>query len=222
MTSKPMAAFYPQGDIAHRAYAVLREQGFKSFWFKLAAELGYRRLILLERSLLQPVNPPAQELALRFDILGESQVNDFLAFRPEFPQAEVLKRLRAGNVCFTARDQGRLISAAWTTTERAWTDFLGCEIALGAGEAYLFDAFTHPAYRGQGVAPALCFNQLAHFRRAGLRRVVRATLPENTPALRAHVKCGFRPHALIGRMKIGPWQYSFQRPFQGHVSLPGE
>ena len=215
-----MAVFYPQGDIAHRAYAVLREQGFKSFWFKVAAELGYRRLILLERSLLQPVNPPAQTLPLRFDILDESQIDDFLAFRPQLPQAEVSKRLRAGNVCFTARDRGRLVSAAWTTTGRAWTDFLGCEITIGAGEAYLFDAFTHPAYRGQGVAPALCFHQLAHFQRAGLRRVVRATLPENLPALRAHLKCGFHPHALIRRMKIGPWQYSFQRRWQARASLP--
>jgi len=207
------------GKAARRALATLREEGLRSFWFKLASALGYRRLLLLERSLTPTVARLDARPPLRFDILMPSEIDDHLAFRPEVKRADVLERLRSGQWCFIARHEGRIVSTCWATTQPARIDYLACVMALAAGDVYLFDAFTLPAYRGQGVAPALCGHQLAHFRGLGLRRAIRATLPENVPALRAHAKNGFRPFATIRSLGLGPWHCTFQRPLRRHGSF---
>jgi ribosomal protein S18 acetylase RimI-like enzyme len=214
-----VTAFYPEGNAGRRAIAVLRDEGLKSFWFKLASELGYRRLLLLERPLAQSIPELEPAVPLRIDTLKPSEVDDHLAFRPEMARACVLDRLRSAQVCFVARHESRIVSACWATTQTAWVEFLACGIAAAVGEVYLFDAFTLPDYRGQRAAPALCTHQLKHFQRAGVRRAIRATLPENVPALRAHAKCGFISFALIRRLRIGPWQCVFQRPCQSRGAL---
>lgn len=201
------------GNTVGRAMVVLRSEGFKSFWFKLLGEIGYRRLLLLERSLAQPISDFTPRLPVRIDALKESEVADYLAFRPETARTRVSEALWAGQTCFTARHEGRIVSAAWITSRRAWIDYLGCELELDADEAYLSDAFTLPAYRGQGIAPALCLQQLRHLRQAGYRRVIRGTVPENQSALHAHAKSGFRPVAMLGSLRMGPWRRSFRRPW---------
>ena len=215
-----MTATYPEGGVARRALSVLRDEGFGSFWFKSLSALGYRRLVLLERYLTPPEPQVETGLPLGIAMLKPGDVDDYFAFRPEAARELVLDRLRRAQTCFVARREGRIVSACWSTTGPAWSEFLSCEIAVAAGEVYLFDAFTLPACRGQGAAPALCMQQLKHFRRLGMRRAIRATLPENAAALHAHAKTGFRPYALLRTLRVGPWQATFRRPWPGHRSAP--
>lgn len=199
------------GNTVGRAIVVLRSEGFKSFWFKLLGEIGYRRLLLLERSLAQPISDFTPRLPVRIDALKESEVADYLAFRPETARTRVSEALQSGQTCFTARHEGRIVSAAWITSRRAWIDYLECELELDADEAYLSDAFTLPAYRGQGIAPALCRQQLRHLLQFGYHRVIRSTVPENKSALHAHAKSGFRPFAVMRTLRIGPWRRTIRR-----------
>lgn len=215
-----MATVYPMGSPIRRAFAVLREEGLTSFWFKLASTVGYRRLLLLERPLAETLPQVEPGQRLEFGTLAVSEVDDHFAFRPGLPRAVVLKRLRLAQTCFCARHEGRIVSACWATQEPAWIEFLSREFALAPGEVYVFDAYTLPVYRGQGVAPALCVHQLSCFRAQGLRRAIRATLPENIPALRAHAKSGFRGYALLRSLKIGPWQFCVERPWQHRAATP--
>jgi GNAT superfamily N-acetyltransferase len=201
------------GNAVRRAIVVLRSEGLKSFWFKLLGEIGYRRLLLLERQLAQPIFGFTPRLAVRIDTLKENEVGDYLAFRPETGRARVTEALRSGQTCFVARHESRIVSAGWIASRRAWINYLGCELELAAGDAYLSDAFTLSAYRGQGIAPALCLRQLQHLRQAGYGRAIRATVPENSSAMHAHAKSGFRPVAVMGTFRIGPWRRCFRRPW---------
>jgi len=210
-----MTAAYPITNAAGRAFEVLREEGLASFWFKLASALGYRRLILLERSLMQDIPRSEVGLPLQIAMLEPSEVNDYAAFRPGRSREHVLERLRLSQGCFVARYEGRIISACWTATRPTHIAFLNVDFAVATGEVYMFDAFTAPAYRGRGVAVALCLHQLSHFRRAGRHRAMRAVLPENASALRAHMKSGFRPYGLIRTLRLGPWQWTAQQPWHG-------
>lgn len=206
---------YAQGNVARRALIVLRDEGLASFGFKAASALGYRRLLLLERSLMGAPPQLACGLALGIELLAPGDADDYLRFRPGAARERVLDRLRSGQVCFVARHEGSVVSACWATTEAAWSDYLACVIPVEAGEVFMFDAFTHPAYRGRGIAPALCAQQLNHYCQAGLGRATRAVLPENAPALRAHAKAGFRPYAMIGMLRVGPWRRRFGGPCKG-------
>ena len=201
------------GNAVRRAIVVLRSEGLESFWFKLLGEIGYRRLLLLERPLAQPISDFTPGLPVRIDTLKESEVRDYLAFRPETGHLRIMEALQSGQTCFVARHESRIVSAGWIAGRRARIDYLGCELELAANEAYLFDAFTLPAYRGQGIAPALCLQQLRHLRQAGYGRAIRGTVPENKSALHAHAKSGFRPVALMGTLRIGPWRKNIRRPW---------
>ena len=215
-----MTATYPAGHAARRAFTVLRDEGLASFWFKGMSEFGYRRLLLLERYLTPTEPQVARGLSLCIEMLETSDVDHYVAFRPETTRAQILDRLRSAQACFVARREGRIVSACWSTTRPAWNEFLNREIGVAEGDVYLFDAFTLAACRGRGISPALCVQQLRHFRRLGLRRAIRATLPENVPALHAHAKTGFHAYALLRTLRVGPWQATFQRPCPGAAGRP--
>ncbi len=196
--------------LAARALTVLRTEGLKVFWLKLLSGLGvYRRLFLLERSLGDPIDESGPTVPLDIGTMTTAEVAEYAALRPETARATIGGLVDAGCLCFMARHDGRAVGCCWLTIDHPYSAFLDWQLPLSAGDAYLFDAYTLPTYRGRGVAPAICAQQLRYCQDAGLRRAVRATSPENVAALRAHVKSGFRPVGVVGRFKIGPWRRYF-------------
>jgi ribosomal protein S18 acetylase RimI-like enzyme len=194
-----------------RAWSVWRNEGPRSFWFKLCAELGYHRLLVLERSLADPIPDFEPRLAVSVQRLDRGDLDDYLAARPDTPRTRVLERLDAGDACFVARHEGAVVASCWVATRRARAAYVGWDVELPAGVAYLYDAYTAPAHRGAGVAKALCLHQLRQLRAAGLSRATRMTLPWNRPALRLHTGCGFRVVGVRGRLELGSWRRDFER-----------
>jgi len=221
MDRATMTGFYPAGNCLRRAIVVLRHQGLKSFWFKILGELGYRRMLLLERSLAQPLSEVIARLQVRVDVLRESEVDEYLAFRPDTPRSKVTERIRLGHQCYFARHEGRIVTACWIATRPVWSEYLDCEIPLAAGDAYLFDKFTLPAFRGLRVGTAVRMRQQRELQQAGYRRTICAIVPENKPALRDVPKGGYKPFAVIGRFKIGRWRRTFQRTLPEELGLTG-
>jgi ribosomal protein S18 acetylase RimI-like enzyme len=189
-----------------RAWAVLCDEGPRNLAYKLASAFGYRRLVLLERSLAEPIPEVSTRVPVHFEVLGEGGVDAYLAFRPDADREQLLERWRAGHACFAALVDERVASTCWVARRGAWSAYLGCAIELAPGDAYLFDAYTAPAHRGNGIAGALCVQQLRHLKDAGHRRAVRAATPENAVALRLHQRCGFRRSGMLVRVGVGPWQ----------------
>jgi ribosomal protein S18 acetylase RimI-like enzyme len=210
-----MRSYYPTGSAWKRAIGSLRHESLRTFAFKLAAELGYRRVVLLERRLDEsiPDAPPAAGTA--FALLGEDGIDEYLAFRPESDRAGIAAQLARGDQCFVLRHDGRVVSACWASFRRLRTSFLDDEIPLDEGDVYVTEAWTHEDFRGRSYAHVLCVHQLRDLRARGFRRALRSTVPENYSALRAHAKSGFRPIAMIGRIRIGPWRRHFRRDWRG-------
>ena len=209
-----MRSFYPTGNALERAFASLRHEGLGTFAWKLAAELGYRRIVRLERALHEPIPDVTLELPVTFGLLGADEIDDYVAARPNARQAEIASHLRAGRHCFVVRHEGRIVSACWAATTACRSLYMGRDIELAEGDVYFTDAWTDPALRGHALAHALCVHQLRHFRERGFRRAIRGTVPENPSALRAHAKSGFRPTLLQARLRIGGWQRNFDRPWR--------
>lgn len=203
---------YPTGNVIRRALLTLRDEGVKSFWFKLLAQCGYRRLLLLERALDQPVADFTPGLPVDVAMLAHDELDDYLVFRPGTTRREIAGRLRSGDMCFVARHEGRIVAAVWVAVQPVWVPFLGCRIDVTPDEAHIYDKFTLPAYRGHGIANAVRTHHLKHLQRAGLRRATGAVLPENVSSLRDDGKGGFRAYGVLGRIKLGPWQRVFVRP----------
>jgi hypothetical protein len=191
-TAATMTDFYPTGNAVRRAITVLRRQGIRSFWFKILGELGYRRMLLLERSLADRCRKSLRGLPVHVDVLKENEVEDYLAFRPDTPCTHVSARLTLGHQCCLARHEERIVAACWTATRPVWSEYLDCEIGLAAGDAYLFDRFTLPAFHGLRIGKVVRMHQLRSVQQAGYRRTISAIVLENKPALRDIAKGGAR------------------------------
>lgn len=197
---------YATGPVLRRALVTLRDEGLRSFWFKLLARCGYRRLLLLERPLDLPVPDFAPRLAVELSSLALDDVDDYRAFRPDAAAHDIVDRLRSGHLCFVARRDGRIVAGTWIAAEPVWSAFLGDWIDVAPGAAHIYDKYTHPDYRGQGIANAVRSFHLRHLQRLGFRRATGAVLPENVSSLRDDYRGGFRACGVLASIGIGPWR----------------
>jgi len=182
-------------------------------------ELGYRRLAIRECMLDSPFPETEARVPLAFEVLGEAEIDEYIAFRKGADPDVARRRIAAGNSCFVARHEGRIISARWAATGTAQCDYLFREVPLGSHEVYLYDAFTSPEWRGKGIFPALTSEMHRHYRASGRKRSICFTGPENIPAMVADT--GYRGIGLIGYVGIGPLRRHFFRIRSGERA-PGE
>jgi hypothetical protein len=189
---------------------VLRREGLRSLWFKILGATVYRRLLLVERPLCEPVAEVRAGVPVEVSVLDRSEIAEYRAFRPDTEEAEVRSRLDGGQRCFVARHAGQIVSARWAAVDRVWIDYLSCELPLAPDEGYPYDLFTAPGFRGQAVSPATSTRMLRDFQRAGYRRMLGTVLPGNAASLRASAKTGYRPCGRIGYVGIGPWRWRFR------------
>ncbi len=201
---------YPTGNAIRRAVVILRREGLRSFWFALLGGLGYHRLLVFERPLDESVPDFAPSLKVDVARLAESELDDYLAFRPDSGKRDLDERLRRGEMCFVARHEGRIVSGGWVAIQSLWIDFVGCAIELDAGDAYSYDKFTLRAYRGHGIFNAVRTHHLRHLQAAGYRRAIVTVVPENKSSVRDILKGGYRPCGMIGRIRLGPWERHFR------------
>ncbi|MBS1874164.1 MAG: GNAT family N-acetyltransferase [Acidobacteria bacterium] len=86
---------------------------------------------------------------------------------------------------YGVRDEGRLIAMAGTHTS-----------SVGYNIGALGSVFTHPDYRGKGLAAISSSHVLASLGRAGIRRVVLNVREDNEVAQRVYERLGFRTHCV--------------------------
>jgi RimJ/RimL family protein N-acetyltransferase len=190
---------------------VLRGEGVKNLWFKVLGETVYRRVILMERLLDEPIAEMTSRLPVVIDLLKATDIDDSVSFRLGADALEVRHRLAAGQWAFVVRHEGRIVHAGWTTTKRARIDFLACEITLAPDEVYQYESFTTPGFRGQNLAAVRITEMMHYFRKAGYRRMVAVVVPENTPAFRPLEKAGYPAFGSMGYVQIGRWRWNFCR-----------
>jgi GNAT superfamily N-acetyltransferase len=206
MTDELIRRRWTFGFAYRRLIEILREEGLKALWFKILGETVYRRVILFERLLCEPISDVTTHGPVSIHRLSATEIAEYVEFRAGTPLMEVHRRLDAGHACFIARDFGRLVSCSWAATSGAWMHYLSREVPVAAGEFYIYDSYTDPDYRRRGVSQAVNLEMLRYFRRSGYERALRAVSPENVAGLRAASQNGFQPCELIGYVKIGPWR----------------
>jgi len=183
----------------------------RSLWFRVLGRTVYRRLIVMERRLDEPIAEIATGIPAVVSLLTDAEVDDYTAFRPDTEAAEVRRRLRAGHRCFVERNEERIVHAGWAATTKPWVEYLGCEFPLTPGDVYQFDSYTAAPYRGLNLAAARVTWMARFFREAGARRLLAAVWPENTRAFRPLEKAGYRPFGIIGVVRLAGWRRHFYR-----------
>src|SRR2546426_8059445 len=105
----------------------------------------------------------------------------------------ILQRFAAGRHCYAARAAGRLVTYGWVTFDEEDIGELGLSFHLKAGEAYIWDCATLPAYRGLRLYPALLAHILSELHKAGLHRVWIGADTDNLASQSGLALVGFQP-----------------------------
>ena len=136
-------------------------------------------------------------------------------------------RFAAGDRCFAAQENGRLVAHLWTS--RAPHNFEGLwDLRLGPDEARTFDWFTLPEARGKRVIPALLWRAIEALRKDGVRHVYTSIGGDNVSSLHAAAQIfpvrrefqyvmtrGMRRPLVIGMAQsICPSLDPVERPFE--------
>jgi hypothetical protein len=203
-----------------RAAEVLRTEGLRSLWFRILGETVYRRAILIERLLQEPIAEQRAGVDVEVSLLTAGELDEYLAHCPGSSAAEFCERLKQGQKCFTARCQNTIASTCWAATGAARIDYLNREISLAEDEVYTYGSYTAPRFRNLNIAAVRGNQMVRYFRERGYRRFVAILMPENKVAFRPAEKIGYRRIGTIGYIKLGPWQRFFCRvhpPAQGVV-----
>lgn len=151
----------------------------------------------IERDLAQVDIDPRFE----FCELNEDDLPGIHSLRPGMSVDRYRKLLRSGKRCFGLKDQGRLVAKMWIDLDEI--NSVLYSRPLTANEAYLFDAFSSEAYRGQNLAPFLrvrCYQQI---RALGRTQIYSISDYTNTPARRFKEKLGARDAAFILYWRLG-------------------
>lgn len=105
--------------------------------------------------------------------------------------AEFTQRLQSGRQCYTAWVDGQLVTYGWVSFEDEYIGELNLRIKLLAGEAYIWDCGTLPAYREKHLYSALLVHILGQLRAQGLCRAWIGADLENIASQRGMTRAGF-------------------------------
>jgi GNAT superfamily N-acetyltransferase len=195
-----------------RLVRVFQEEGAGEIWWRILWEtqgIVYRRILLMERSLDKPVLEVASRLPVVFDLLKETEIVEYISFRPDANPSEIRSRWRRGHRCFVGRHAGQVVNAGWVCTSSARIGELAREIELAPDEVFVYDGFTSPHFRNQKIQQARHAWILRMCRDAGFRRVICHVRPNNRTSIRTVEKAGYRCFAVMGYVKLGPWRREF-------------
>lgn len=198
-------------EVLERALEVLREEGLKAFWFKGLGETFYRRMLFLECRLADSPAPVASRIPVSFHRLTPSDIDAHRRLRASPDANELKRRLDEGHRAFHAQRHNRMVSSVWTSAGTGWIDYLKTSLSIEADEGYLYEAYTHPDFRGYGIGPALFNFAYRMLHGEGFRSVILAVNLENRSAHRAFTRSGERVFTKRGWVKIGPWRFDFSR-----------
>jgi len=116
-------------------------------------------------------------------------------------EAMLVGRLERGLTCFAIKHHGRIIAYLWSAFEII--DGTAYKAKLKENEAYLFNAYTDPEYRGKGLAPLMrnqCYKALKD---RGVDVFYSVCDYFNTPSVRYKKKMNARVHKLGLFVAIG-------------------
>lgn len=143
------------------------------------------------------------ELDTRFQMteLSEADLRGIHGLRPDMSIERYGQFLREGKRCFGIWDQEKLIAKMWLNFD----DFNSAIYArpLKDDEAYLFDAFSNPVYRGKNLAPILRVRCYAEARRLGRHKIYSITDFSNIPAQKFKAKLKAKHESLRLWARLG-------------------
>ncbi len=127
----------------------------------------------------------------------------------------VLQRFQRGCHCYLARRAGQLVAYGWITFDEELIGGLDLRVRLLPGEAYIWDCATLPAYRGQGLYPALLGHMQRELQHAGHQRLWIGMDADNLPSQAGVARAGFQRIIDLLQVRDTPTRTFLARAYPG-------
>ena len=95
---------------------------------------------------------------------------------------DLIKRLKNGHYCLALLHEGNVVAFNWVNPFECSGQL--CAFPLHSDEAYLYDAYTIPSYRGKRLAPYLIYQTYKTLSNFGILKVYGIFEAFNTPAVK--------------------------------------
>jgi GNAT superfamily N-acetyltransferase len=128
----------------------------------------------------------------------------------EWLQDKLRDRLAAGDLCFVALRDTKVVGFNLVTFGSVFIPLLEMERTFQPGRAWLDHIAVLRDYRRKGVATALCYKVFDELRRRGIHKFYSGSLADNTAYARSAAKAGFVDVAdiqLIRILSFRTWRY---------------
>jgi ribosomal protein S18 acetylase RimI-like enzyme len=163
------------------------------------------RPYLLIREGVRPHQTEWPDLAQEFpsavlDASDTKAIAEMAAFDRWRTAEDIRARLEKGHLCVVLRKNGSVVGFAWADPDEV--NDVTCDYVLGPGEAYLYDAFVAPGFRGRELAVYMRTESYKHLRRLGRHTFYCICEYFNTPALKFKEKLGAERVALYLQIQI--------------------
>ncbi|MGH2404610.1 MAG: GNAT family N-acetyltransferase [bacterium] len=121
---------------------------------------------------------------------------------PDASRRLFAERLLRGHVCFLARVGGEVVHYTWLGFGPWKFPDIGVEIPLSGAEAYLYDGYTMPRWRGRKIYPATAAVLLHHAQERGIRHVFARVARRNPAGIAGLERVGFRGTLGVTSMRL--------------------
>ncbi len=151
---------------------------------------------------------PTPSSKFRFGFVPEEEVSSLAELDKAQSLAKIERWLSEGKLCYGAWDGSGLAAKMWCDFTEF--NFPPNRRALEDDEVYLFAAYSHPDYRGQGLAPNLRLHAYTALRELGRSRFYSYTDYFNDSARRFKEKLSARNDELRLHVRLfGGWSRTF-------------
>lgn len=133
-----------------------------------------------------------------FRCVGPEAIDSLARVMGMVDYTPILRRFERGKRCYAGLLADQIVTYGWVTFDEEGIGELGLKARLRAGEAYIWDCATLPAYRGQRLYPALLAHILGALATEGISRAWLGTDADNIPSQKGVALVGFQPILDVG------------------------
>jgi GNAT superfamily N-acetyltransferase len=189
---------FQRGERWAAALTILRE----------LAQLPYRhmRFVIVNRSLTDPLPDLQPRIALEVRDFSWADVELVRHVHRPSEARLCARRLERGHIGVVAFHRGQPAGYAWASSQMD-PNLERVNIELQPRDAFCVDAYTAPAFRGQGVQTALAIARLRRLRDLGFLSMLAYIEEGNNPSLAVwQRKLGGQVVGHMDFLRIGPWR----------------
>ena len=170
--------------------------------------------ILYACSLKQPISSGKSTVDFTFVEMQISDLHLFATMKKSSDMFWYKTLLKEGRVCILALKEHQLAAYGWVSS-KADPVIERTYVPLAQDQVFIFDLFTKPAFRRQGIQSALLRHILELSRQKGYKRALSLVRDDNVPSLNLHHKLNFQAVCHFTTIRIMGWvRYSFHpNPF---------